>query len=151
MPGRVGGGVVAGDFAERIDALKALVGEGDLGGKLVVDQVYAHYQHEGMDLRHPHGGQAKFLETALHQGGYFDQIAATILDGGGRQAMVDAVEKLDNDSAALTPKEATVLARSGHPTVTDNGAVVYDRAPEVPRLSEQELRAIHSRGITIHK
>jgi len=104
-----------------------------------------------MDLRHPHGGQAKFLETALHSGNSFAAIAATILDGGGRQAMVDAVEKLDDDSASLTPKEATVLARSGHPTVTDQGATVYDRAPEVPRLSEAELRAIHSRGVTIHK
>lgn len=142
---------MAGDFAERIDVLKELVGDGDLVGKLEVDQVYAHYQHEGMDLRHPHGGQAKFLETALHQGSYFDAIASTILEGGGRQAMVDGVEQLDNDSAGLTPKEATVLARSGHPTVTDQGAVVYDRAPEVPRLSEAELRAIHGRGVTIHK
>lgn len=104
-----------------------------------------------MDLNHPHGGQAKFLETALHTGAYFQEIADTVLEGGAVDGMINAVEKLDNDSAQLTPKEATVLARSGHPTVTDDGAVVYDRAPEVPRLSEDELRAIHDRGITIHR
>lgn len=106
-----------------------------------------------MDLRHPNGGQAKFLETALHTHAntYLETIAAQILEGGAVEAMTDAVEQLDDDSASLTPKEATVLARSGHPTVTDNGAVVYDRAPEVPRLSEAELRAIHDRGVTIHK
>lgn len=142
---------MAGDFAERIDELKELVGQGDLVGKLVVDQVYAHYQHEGMDLRHPNGGQAKFLETALHQADPWQAIADTILDGGGVEGMTSAVEKLDEESARLTPKEATVLARSGHPTVTDDGAAVYDRAPEVPRLSEAELRAIHDRGISIHK
>lgn len=141
---------MAGDFAERIDVLEELVGEGNLTGKLKVDQVYAHYQHERMDLKHPHGGQAKFLETALHRGSYFEDIAGRILEGGGRQAMIHAVEDLDDNSAEITPKEATVLARSGHPTVIDNGSVVYDRAPEVPRLSDAELRAIHSRGVSVH-
>ena len=27
--------------------------------------VYAHYIHESMEFQHPHGGGAKFLETAL--------------------------------------------------------------------------------------
>jgi hypothetical protein len=65
--------------------------------------------------------------------------------------MSRVAERLDDDSARLTPKETTVLARSGHPTVTDEGALVYDRAPEVPRLSDEELRAIHNRGVTIHR
>lgn len=26
---------------------------------------YAHFQHEYLDLKHPNGGQAKYLETAL--------------------------------------------------------------------------------------
>lgn len=109
--------------------------------------------YEGLDFRHPNGGQAKFLETALHQHAseYLETLAARILDGGGTEAMSEVVEKLDNDSAGLTPKESTVLARSGHPTVTDEGAVVYNRAPEVPRLSDDELDAIHRRGVTIHK
>lgn len=144
---------MAGDFGAGIDEIKQLVGDGDLVGALNVDQVYAHYQHEGMDLNHPNGGQAKFLETALHAnaGSYMQKIADTILEGGAVDAMIDVVEQLDDDSAQLTPKETTVLARSGHPTVTDNGALVYDRAPEVPRLTDAELRAIHRRGVTIHR
>lgn len=141
---------MAGDFAERLDALAELVG-GRVQGKVEVDQIYSHYQHERMDLNHPHGGQAKFLETALHTGDYFQKIAETLLDTGPAVGMTDAVEQLDDNSAQITPKEATVLARSGHPTVTHAGAVVYDRAPEVPRLSEQELREIHDRGVTIHR
>lgn len=105
-----------------------------------------------MDLRHPNGGQAKFLETALHQnsGEYLQGIADKVLDGGAPDGMIDAVTKLDDHSAELTPKEATVLARSGHLTVTDNGAVVYDKPPEVPRLSEAELEEIHDRDVSIH-
>lgn len=144
---------MAGDFATRIDELSNLVGSGSLEGKLVQDQVYAHAQHERLDFAHPNGGQAKWLETALHQysSEYFQDIAGRILEGGGGEAMADAVEKLDNHQAQLCPKQSTVLARSGHPTVTDNGATVYDRAPEVPRLSDDELDAIHRRGISIHK
>ena len=141
-----------GDFAERIDELSKVVGSGQLEGKMEVDQVYAHYQHEGMDLKHPHGGQAKFLETALHAGAdtYLQSIADRVLDGGAVDGMVEAVDQLDTRSAQLTPKEATVLARSGHLTVTDQGAVVYDKPPEVPRLSEAELEEIHDRDISIH-
>ncbi len=134
---------MAGDFEARITELQDKVGDGALTGKVEVDQLYSHYQHEGLDLRHPHGGQAKFLETALHNGDYFARIAETVLDGGAKNAMIDAVEKLDHKSAELTPKELTLLARSGHPTVTDAGSVVYDRPPDVPRLSEAELEELH--------
>lgn len=144
---------MAGDFGERISELASLVGSGDLQGKLVSDQIYSHFQHERMDLNHPNGGQAKFLETALHThaGEYFQKVADKVLEGGARDGMIDAVDQLDNDSAELTPKEATVLARSNHLTVTDDGAQVYDKPPQVPRLSEEELRAIHARGVTIHR
>lgn len=41
----------------------------DRGGKNTVaikySSVYAHYIHEHMFFKHPHGGQAKFLETAM--------------------------------------------------------------------------------------
>lgn len=143
---------MASDFDARLDELAARVGNGDLTGQLEVNQVYAHYQHEGLDLRHPNGGQAKFLETALHTHtrDYLQHIADHVLDSGPKDAMVDNVEQLDNDSARLTPKEATVLARSGHPTVIDDGSIVYDRAPEVPRLTEAELEEIHDRDISIH-
>lgn len=34
---------MGGTFSERIDELKAMVGTGDLVGKVVVDQIYARY------------------------------------------------------------------------------------------------------------
>lgn len=32
---------------------------------VVFDSVYAHWIHEHLHFKHPHGGQAKFLETAM--------------------------------------------------------------------------------------
>ncbi len=81
---------------------------------------------------------------------YYRGIADKILEGGGKDGMIDAVEKLDKHSAELTPKELTLLARSGHPTVTDDGTQVYDRAPDVPRLSEAELEDLHDAIDTGH-
>lgn len=136
---------MAGDFGARIDELKALVGEGNLVGQVNVDQVYSHYIHERLDLNHPRGGQAKFLETALYSNAseYMNGIADKVLEGGARDGMVDAVEKLGKHSGELTPKLLTLLAHSDHPKVTDNGAVIYDRSPEVPRLSDAELEELH--------
>lgn len=41
----------------------------DRGGNNTVgigyDSVYAHWIHEHLGFKHPHGGQAKFLETAM--------------------------------------------------------------------------------------
>lgn len=34
---------------------------------ITYDGPYAAYQHEGIEFAHPHGGQAKFLETALNE------------------------------------------------------------------------------------
>lgn len=75
---------------------------------------------------------------------YLQTIADQVLSGGVDEAMADVMEKFANDSGVACPKELTLLAHSDHPTVTSNGALVYDRAPEVPRLSEQELRSLHS-------
>lgn len=55
----------------------ALAGTGrvekDRGGKNTVgityDGPYARYQHEHLGFKHPHGGQAKFLETAMLEKG----------------------------------------------------------------------------------
>lgn len=37
---------------------------GDLTSAVYTNKEYATYQHEQLDLRHPNGGQAKYLETA---------------------------------------------------------------------------------------
>lgn len=39
--------------------------DGDQAAKIHYDGPYARAQHEHLDWRHEHGGQAKFLETAM--------------------------------------------------------------------------------------
>jgi hypothetical protein len=136
---------VAGDFGARIDELKERVGRGDLTGSVTVDQVYARYQHEDLDLVHPRGGQAMYLRQPVmeHHESYLQKIAETVLDDGGKREMISAVEDLAEDGgvARYAPVEFDDLRASGHPTVTSDGETVYDRAPRVARLSEEELKA----------
>lgn len=133
---------MAGDFAAKIDELQALVGQGDLVGSVEIDQVYAKYQHEGLDLRHPEGGKAKYLEDPLMEHGpeYLRGIAGRMLHEGPVRPMIDAMETLSRQASEQTPFEFGDLKASGHPTVTDDGAKVYDRAPGVPRLNDDQLR-----------
>ena len=51
--------------------------------------VYAQYQHEHMEFRHPRGGGPKYLEKPLmdHYRDYLDDYAKTLLHDGGRPAM----------------------------------------------------------------
>lgn len=137
-----GGLIMAGTFIPRTDALLAQVGDGPLEMHLHVDQVYARYQHEGLEFAHPRGGMAKYLEVPFfaHAGGHLSALADGTLDNL-RGAAVRVAEAMDDDMHDNAPVEFDQLRRSGHPTVTDNGAVVYDRPPDVPRLSEAALRA----------
>lgn len=136
---------MASTFGDRISELKDRVGHGDLTGSVVVDQVYARYQHEGLDLNHPRGGQAMYLRRPImdHHEGYLRKIAETVLEDGGKRAMIEAAEDLAEDGgvARYAPVEFDDLRASGHPTVTSDGETVYDRAPRVARLSEEELKA----------
>lgn len=73
-------------------------------------------------------------------------LADNALRGSGQgltEAAVNVAEDLSATAADRTPVEFGDLRNSGHPTVTDDGAIVYDRPPAVPRLSEAELRAKH--------
>lgn len=125
----------------------------DLSNEIKCTLNLAHYQHAGLDLKHPNGGQALYQEQPLYSnvGTYLGQIAEAVLDTGVDAAMIDVVEQFASDTGAATPKELTLLAHSDHPTVTSNGAVIYDRAPEVPRLSESELRELHRAGIEVFR
>lgn len=133
------------DFFARMDELAEMVGHGDLTGTVSVDQVYARFQHEGLDLYHPRGGQALYLQQPLmsHKDRYLQSVADGVLDDGGRDAMIRAVEDLAEDGGVAThaPVELGDLRASGHPSVSSDGAVVYDRPPRQHRLSEEELRA----------
>jgi hypothetical protein len=131
-------------FAERIDQLKEMVGSGDLTGKVEVSQVYAKYQHEGLDFAHPRGGEAQYLRRPLfdHYRSYLQKVADGILDDGGKRAMADCMERLAEEDGVATraPLEWGDLRDSGHPSVTSDGATTYDRPPRQHRLTEEELK-----------
>ncbi len=145
---------MGGDFVQRVTELQEIVGHNQLVGTLERDQVYAHYQHAGINrftggpLVYHGGGQSHYQESALYDGAseYLQAIADTILEGGGTSAMKQAMEAFDGKASERCPKETGILSNSGHPTVTDNGALTYNRPPRVPRLSEAELRAAHPGG-----
>ncbi len=140
------GGLVlmAGDFGARMDELIAAVGDGELTGSVVVDQVYAKYQHERMDLKHPQGGQAKYLSGPLLQKyrDYLHQLAGSVLHGSLQGAMELVAEDLATKQVFdHAPREFQDLRQSGHPRVLNGEEIVYDRAPIVHRLTEAELKA----------
>ena len=135
---------MAGTFTERIAVLRRMCGmPGDLTASLEVNQVYAHVQHEELSYRHPRGGQAKYLEQPLfaHYRHYLDDYARTVLRDGGRAAMVRTAEHLSDQVELHAPRLFQNLRFSGHPKVTANGIVHYDRPPKRHRLTAAELEA----------
>jgi hypothetical protein len=137
---------MSGDFSARIAELRRMIGSPQtLTGTCVVDQRYAHYQHERLDLRHPRGGEAKYLERPLFDQyrTYLQDYASTVLTDGGRGAFKRSMDHLSDQVAVHAPVEFTHLRRSGHPIVTLGTTVIHDREPEVHRLTETELRALN--------
>jgi hypothetical protein len=142
-----------GTFSERMQKLSEQVGHGKLEGRLKVDQVYAAPQERGfwetgpnagrVIRNHPGGGQTHFLSEALTENhlSYLKSLARRALDEFGLQGeMADSMEDLDREMYHRAPRDFEDLRNSGHPTVTDDGKVVYDRAPRRPRLTEGALR-----------
>lgn len=123
--------------------LRELVGKGKLVGKLRVDQVYAKYQHERMDLKHPHGGYPKYLWLALTIGkeAMLERLAKSVLETGPAEGMKRAMEDQDNRLHRYAPVDFNNLRNSGNPQVWDNGAKVYDRPARQPRMTEEQLKA----------
>lgn len=130
-------------FTERMQHLIDDSGHGDLVGHVVVDQVYAHYQHERLDLHHPRGGEAKYLERPLYddRNVMFEMVARTCTADAGKDGMKNAVEHLSDQVEVHAPLEWGDLRRSGHPFVEEEGLTVFDRPPKARRLTEEELRA----------
>lgn len=100
-------------------------------------------RHEDLSLHHPRGGHAKYLEQPLfsHYRNYLADYARTVLLDGGGHAMERSMEHLSGELKIHAPILFNHLRRSGHPIVTKDGVTVYDRPPEVPRLTEEQLRA----------
>jgi len=132
-----------GTFDARIDELRKMVGNGRLTGSVTCDQIYAHYQSERLDLRHPRGGGPKFLERPLmeHFRDYIGDYAKTVLDDGGQDAMKRSMEHLSDQVEMTAPREWGDLMKSGSPKVEQDGREIYHRPPKVHRLTKQELRA----------
>lgn len=137
--------MTAGTFSERARELRRRTGsdQGWLRGSVTVDQVYAHYQHEHLEFRHPRGGRARYLAVPLERGfrGWISDIADGFLDDGGRGAMIRAMEDLSDQVTTEAPREFDDLRYSGHPQVQLGSRTIYDRPPLVHRLTEAELRA----------
>jgi hypothetical protein len=134
----------SGGFDKRTRYLEAQIGSGNLIGEVIVDQVYAQYQHEDYTLRHPRGGSAGFLTRPLFEHGprYMEQLARATVDREGshlKEAMIRVVEDLSDQVEVEAPWEFRNLQRSGHPIVRDDERVIYDRPPKVPRLTELQL------------
>jgi hypothetical protein len=135
---------MAGTFHERISDLREMVGsrEGRIRASVIVDQVYAHYQHERIELHHPRGGQAKYLEQPLLERyhDYLTDYARTVLADGGHEAMKRSAEHLSDQVEIFAPREWGDLLKSGHPQVHLGQRETYDRPPKVHRLTKDELR-----------
>jgi len=135
---------MSGTFHARVAELRKQVGSPEkVTASVVVDQVYAHYQHEHLELRHPRGGTAKFLEQPLydHYAGYLQDYARAVLKDGGQRSLGASADHLSDQVELRAPREWGDLMRSGHPTVAQGGRTLHDRPPKVHRLSEVELRA----------
>jgi hypothetical protein len=128
---------------ERLAELRHRTDLGErLHGQVVMDQVYAHYQHEHLEFRHPRGGGPLYLTRPLmeHYAGWLLSIARSWQDDGGKRAMQHAMEDLSDRAEIAAPWEFVDLARSGSPRVDVGQRTVYERPPKQHRLTERELK-----------
>lgn len=134
-----------GTFFAGCDELAARVGDGELEGSVEVNQVYALYQHEGADFNHPRGGEAFYLRRPLFERApeMFARFREVIeADATCVGVMIGDVNDLADQIPVRAPVEFVVLRRSAHPEVRDDGELVYERPPEMPRLTQAELDEI---------
>lgn len=133
-------------FVDSMGSLIRQMPKSSVKGRIVVDQVYAHYQHAGLDFHHPQGGEALYITTPLFQKGerYLRFVGAHVVNSAGRielqRAMEEVVEDLSDEVFQRAPREFHDLRESGNPIVEVDGVEVYNRPPHVGRLSEVELR-----------
>lgn len=134
MPGK-------GSFVEGITALMKKTPH-RVTGRVEVDQVYAHYQHEHPEFHHPDGGQAFYLKEPLYllRQKFYGRIGQAAVHGNTVEAMIQNMEELSLEVYNRAPWEFGDLRASGHPIVEKDGQVVYDRAPLCRRLDAEELK-----------
>lgn len=131
-----------GTWRQRLAVLERNVGDGDLAGQYAIDQRYAAYQHNTEGLNHPRGGGPRYVSIPLearHQE-WYRGIARGLLDGAAPARMAEAMDDLDSQVRVLAPVDENDLRQSGQYTVTDGGAPIIQRAPDVGRLTDAQLR-----------
>ena len=132
-----------GTFDDKTKQLGRMVGTGTISARVIFNQVYAQNQHESMWFKHPAGGQAKYLYSALmtEYPGALQRVAATLLRVGPRAGMINGAESIAKTAAARAPFEFADLKGSAHPIVTDGGERIYDRKPAQRRLNKAQHKA----------
>lgn len=133
-----------GSFASNVGTLAAQAA-GPWRGKVEVNQVYAHNQHEHPEYNHPDGGEAFYLRNPLFNDIpiMFKMVAAKVLTEDGcdlDDGLMDAMEHLSLQVYARAPWEFADLRASGHPQVWRMGKRIKNRPPNCHRLSPEELR-----------
>lgn len=150
MPGR--------PFSEGIDELKEIIGDGVLKATNTVNQVYAAPQSRGfwetgplagVHIRnHPGGGIEDFLGSQIQGTGMRDMLTWVAQAIGEKrpiaESAADTVDDYIRGVRNLAPKQTGNLSKSGAGQVTSDGVVVYDRPPEVPRMSKEQLKALNT-------
>lgn len=137
-------------FTERMEQLAREVGDGRLTGRVGVDQRYAEVQERNESFTHPRGGQARYLEASLQaqQVSGMQHLAREVITENGSRvtdAMRDITEEISRYETKFAPVDTGALRKSAHPTVEDEGHVVYDRPPVQPRLTDEQLRRRRNR------
>lgn len=132
--------------SQGIKLLRERTGGARVKARVVVDQVYAEYQHEALEFRHPRGGRAKYLEGPLFEGfaRSIEEFALGLLrveeETAGRR-WADTGRALVHDVGTEAPLEFGDLRRSAGLTVTEGRRVVVEEPPLQRRLTDQELHA----------
>lgn len=131
-----------GTFGARIGVLRRQVPH-QVSATIGVDQVYAKYQLLRDDLRHPRGGIAHYLDTALRGTSRepYSRAAPLLLAGGAVGGFTQGSIAIAQSSERLTPIDTYLLRGSTSVTVTSDGRVVGYRPPTYPRLSREALKA----------
>jgi hypothetical protein len=129
---------MADTFNRKIDELIREVGTGRITARCEVNQPYAQNQHQSVWFNHPHGGRSMYLGGPLLENALdlVASIARSVLTPSGpmiRLRMIEIAETLARYVLENAPKETGQLSLSGHPSVTDNGVVIYDRPSIAPR------------------
>jgi hypothetical protein len=120
---------VTGTFHDRMDELRqrTMAAEEHITGRVDVNQIYAHYQHEHLEFRHPRGGRARYL-------------AQPLMDNH-RRYLTEFADTGDGGVARHAPVEFGDLRASGAPSVRTGHRELYSRPPHMHRLDSGELKA----------